>query len=988
MLSFPSWSPAKWAEEKDAPYSIVYSKLESLVQKSGLSTETGEEEMQVLNEAGRNELVLYKLGYDPDTTQMRVLSASSVTDGREVKVDLKKITTKDVGTKNGGISGVRQIIIPYTNLKIGSHIKFKYKSVQTKTVFKGFYDQMFSFGLKAPEQGGEAFIKSEIPLYFSVSDPWHILQIHSGKEGKYYTFSYKQTKPLYKSPLEYNPILKNDTITFLEVVTIKEWKNYVSEFAKNYESVLNTKKLPTVFEKIVENAKKKKDVHAQIDFITSHLSNMMTYSGDWTSLRKQFFPKPLSAIAKSKTGDCKDFATATVAMLRELGLNANVALTFRKSPSRELGIVTIDPTDPQIPSARLFNHAIVKVNLSDHDPLWVDPTNIVSDSSFVFEDIAGSPALEISPKTESLEWIPYPSAEQSKISYEKDILIKADDSAESTTRFSLTGDASKGVLETAFQKNTDEAQKILMLLTSVDAKTAKSFYSGVNLKQRVSSLLEGQQKSIGEKIASEKKEKKYLYIGAPPSLFGLGLLSNQRKTAINMQSLGSQRSKTRVHGYDLADFTQGCTILTPWFDVQRRFLKISDGFEVQDEVDFKKTEISAKDVNSDKLQMALSDAYECIRSADIEVVKLSPSAKMTDRLKKYTYAVAKENFNKPGPQSIEGSRMAVHILDQILTNDPKNKNALILKARALRRVGYKSERVDRTEYLDKADSILDQLLVTYPNDPELARQKTWSAYYRHDSETMKKNFQRAYALSAKDYDLFILGGSVCERMKNLPVALGSYSKARDLAKTPAEKSDAASSIGEVYFRMHQLEKAIAFYKESIQLDSSDAWVQGRLMDLLENAGRYDEEIALGEQIMKTSPYGVARRTLADAYARKASTAKAAAGGLPPPEQESLFLKGLSYDSTNAACLLGLAQWYSIYAQNKNDPEMAQKAITYVEKAKATGKIKNLRTLVSTKTLHHILAGKNSYESERSPAADNESQPSMVSPASATDDPAE
>jgi hypothetical protein len=102
----------------------------------------------------------------------------------------------------------------------------------------------------------------------------------------------------------------------------------------------------------------------------------------------------------------------------------------------------------------------------------------------------------------------------------------------------------------------------------------------------------------------------------------------------------------------------------------------------------------------------------------------------------------------------------------------------------------------------------------------------------------------------------------------------------------------------------------------------------------------------------------------------------------------LFLKGLSHDSANASCLLGLAQWYAAYAQNKNDPEMAQKAIAYVEKAKATGKIKNLRTLVSTKMLHHIIAGKSSYESERSPAAEVESQPSMAIPASATDDRAE
>ncbi len=61
------------------------------VDSKGLATTTSEITMKVLNEKGRNLLVLKKIRFTPDASKITVLSASSVTDGVETPVDLKTI---------------------------------------------------------------------------------------------------------------------------------------------------------------------------------------------------------------------------------------------------------------------------------------------------------------------------------------------------------------------------------------------------------------------------------------------------------------------------------------------------------------------------------------------------------------------------------------------------------------------------------------------------------------------------------------------------------------------------------------------------------------------------------------------------------------------------------------------------------------------------------------------------------------------------------
>ncbi|NUN06460.1 MAG: DUF3857 domain-containing protein [Bdellovibrio sp.] len=938
LITLPLMVRAEWAKEDSAPYQIVNSFVESELLDSGGSVAIYTNEMKALNEQGRSQLVLQTIPFVPDANKIQVLDASSFTNGIEEKVDLSKIQSRTAAGDKSGVSSRQELVIPFNNLKIGSTIKYTYKLTQLRTIVPGFSEENFQIGLPMPELKGGARVKSKKPLYLNYNDPWKVLKFKEFKENDYYVIEFNQISPLFKLPLEANPILRDEHLTWVNIGTMKSWSDFIVPIAEKYEKILSGKSLPPSYQAIVLKAAKEKNNKDKIDVVVSELANIMTYSGDWTTLEKFYYPQELKVISTLNTGDCKDFSLATVAMLRNLGINATVALTERKAPS-SLGVVQIRPSNTSFPRMGFFNHAIVKVK-EGQNIWWVDPTNIVTDAGYTFSDIAGSFAIEVAKTTTGIEKIAQPFAHQSKVAYDKTIIMGLDDTVESTTSFEITGNYARSILQMAHQNGEDTGKKVLSAFLRTDSKSAKNFYTGIDLKTRGSKLLKGTQKSVGEKIAFEKEGKKFISIPLPLVLKSLNAGYN-RVTDFNGSENLQEVTKTQVQGFDFVTLQNGCTVLSPWYNLERTFTKINEGFEVQDTLQFHSTEISAADINSDKFQMYLQDIDDCYSETIVEVRQLTPTEKLQDRLKEYTLLKGQDQFDSPGALSIEGARKALHIANQLLLASPADRDLLILKARALRRVGFKSSRVDRSEFLTAAEKILKSLTEQFPNDPKVLAQNVYGADLRNNKTAMLEEFKKYYALAAKDYDTFILGGVVSEELGNFSAAKSSYLKAFSLAKNVKEKAIATSNIAEVSEDMNDIEGAISYYKQSLQF-RDDSWIQGGLLQLYNRAGRYDEAISTGEDLVKKSPYGVAKENLADAYANKAQytlnlalrTSKdrnSESYIKSEREAEGYLAKGLTHHSNNRLCLSKLSALYVDKAQRSKDVLTVQKALTYIEK---------------------------------------------------------
>ncbi|MEN0059390.1 MAG: DUF3857 domain-containing protein [Bdellovibrio sp.] len=940
LLIFPFSSSGDWAPESSAPYQIVFSNFEMTVDENGLGTAIHEVELQALNDQGRNHLVLQTVPFS-DSMQMKVLKASSVTEKVETPVDLKTISVRSAPGSASGVSNLKEWVIPFTNIKVGSVVKYTTQTTHTKYLVKGLFSMQFNFGTSVPELGGKAKIKSLLPLYINVSDPWQVLEIKQYYEGKYYVMELKQKKPLFKSPAEFNPILRRDTISIVDITTMENWNSYAKPIAEKYESILTTKALPEALKKIADNARSKKTTSEKINTITSELSHSMTYAGDWTTHEKMFYPKDLESISKMKVGDCKDFSLATTAILRSLGIKASVAFTLRKIPNGKLGVATLEPLSLNHPSQNTFNHAIVKVQ-DGKKVWWIDPTNTVSNADYTFNDIAGSYALEISPQASTLEQIPYPEASQSKALYTKEISLLDNNTVDSVTDFELTGEFAKYVLETSFSENEEKAQKVLMTYLRTH-ESAKSFYEGVNLKSRIAQSIKGKQKSVGETIIGEKEGKKYLAALLSASLQGFLYIQKGRVTDINLQSAFSEKSILRVKGYDFVGLQEGCTIITPWFQVHRSFFKTPDGFEIHDDIFSPIIELSARDANSEKFQMFLGDISSCASTQAVEIVKLNPGETLPQRLKAYTLAEAIKHNKTPGPLSISGAAKALHISNQLLSQDAQNKDLLLVKAQALRRVGYKHSEIDLLEYFNSSEAIVDDLLKRHPQDPQVWQQKTYNAYFKKNYADMSGFFKKTYALSPKNFDLYKLGGDVAKSLGHYNAAIGSYNKALSLAQDNLERAKAAAAMAQVYHTKKDIDKSISYYKISIQSAPEDTWVHGTLMSLLSSENRWDEAIATGEALLKVAPYGVARQNLAYAYAAKSSHQFEEAQKIDPlfikPESKKLIeqaekylMSGLKHDPDNSSCLTTMGTIYFNQAQVQQNSQLALKSLNYFEKA--------------------------------------------------------
>ncbi len=132
-----------------------------------------------------------------------------------------------------------------------------------------------------------------------------------------------------------------------------------------------------------------------------------------------------------RLGDCKDFATGMAAILRNLGIKANVALVQR-------GTGVYDTKYIKLPGSVHFNHAMVRVELAKDKVLWVDPTNFVSIANKVLPDIADRQALVLD-ETSYLADIPQSTPNDNMIIMQKTLDMRDNDAIKVDCTLSLKG---------------------------------------------------------------------------------------------------------------------------------------------------------------------------------------------------------------------------------------------------------------------------------------------------------------------------------------------------------------------------------------------------------------------------------------------------------------------------------------------------------------------------------------------------------------------
>ncbi|HEX6161140.1 MAG TPA: DUF3857 domain-containing protein, partial [Thermoanaerobaculia bacterium] len=179
-----------------------------------------------------------------------------------------------------------------------------------------------------------------------------------------------------------------DETPYVAFSTGSSWKDIAARYATIVDQQIAGSELQKAVRAAAGSAKEPREIVARL---LASIQKDIRYAGVEVG-EGSIIPRPPKTVLQNKYGDCKDKATLLVAMLREAGVTAHVAL-LRAG-------YDFDASDA-LPGLGMFNHAIVRVENGDA-PIWVDPTDVFSRAGELPMQDQGRMALVASAATTSL----------------------------------------------------------------------------------------------------------------------------------------------------------------------------------------------------------------------------------------------------------------------------------------------------------------------------------------------------------------------------------------------------------------------------------------------------------------------------------------------------------------------------------------------------------------------------------------------------------
>lgn len=376
---FSLHADAKYAS-KDSISWKLNQEIKIFLKKDGTYIEEKITEKSIQNQLFIDHLKKVEASYDPTNEKLELIWVKKCLNGKCTKINTngKILQTKSKLEHNGQIS---QNNLRYLIEGIDQRYRIKYKFRKTKfaSKFNNWFNYYIDFTSFGRTDNFKLKIESEVPLYVSsVSLPKEVvlkasekrIEVELNKDFSRYFL--KDNKELTE--------LRFDKKPSIYISTEKDWISLASKIEKNFR--YENKEVTSLLTHF-KHLKSHKEI---IEAVFHYIRNNYTYYGNWTRLDSGVKPRSLKSIISSKYGDCKDLTLLTVALLRNMGINAEIALVHRISQP-VYGYF-------EIPTTFFFNHVVVSIPY-ENSRLWLDPTNDFYSHGFVSNDILSSKALLI-----------------------------------------------------------------------------------------------------------------------------------------------------------------------------------------------------------------------------------------------------------------------------------------------------------------------------------------------------------------------------------------------------------------------------------------------------------------------------------------------------------------------------------------------------------------------------------------------------------------
>ncbi len=395
---------ARWMTSEEADAALETQETQVNIEKDGRYIEESEFKLKILNEKGRIQYGTLRYSYIPKNYQLLIKSPQTINPTQNFQVDEKDIVDTPIQATESGFSELREIVTSFPHVQIGSILNYKIKTTVIEPVFKNQFSNRFIFGDRYPQNQLSLIVHSKIQLYIQMNDPTKAIEYSKKESSNDFVYSFKLIKPVFNEVTdEIHSFLPTNSDTWIVISSKESFQSMFKELSAKYEKMLE-EPLPASLQNIVDAAQNIKDPYQQMNTVLSSIADKIRYMGDWRSVDGGFIPRPLSLIASTHFGDCKDMSLLTTKILRRLGYTANISLVQRGTSPEIL---------PDIPY-NAFNHAIVTVLLPakpqeriQEKRLWLDPTNFQSYSQGVMEDISDRTSLILKSPAPELQFISF-----------------------------------------------------------------------------------------------------------------------------------------------------------------------------------------------------------------------------------------------------------------------------------------------------------------------------------------------------------------------------------------------------------------------------------------------------------------------------------------------------------------------------------------------------------------------------------------------------
>lgn len=604
FFSNPLFARFQGSDEASHKYSSINQYYK--VKKDGTYKGVEEREVLILNETGRKDYGFIKLNYSPNTSDLKIIEAYTITDGKKNKVTSDMIEDKPIASQMTGFDNTNQVSITFPDVKIGSKIYLKYNFERNIPSLKEFFSTNEFFGWKENIEKQNVFIESELELFTYIHDPNKVLTLETKKDKNLYYINATLTKPVFFNPIEEkDPYLQRTATPYIEFSSQKKWSYVMLQpIIEQNENVLS-QELPEKLTKIIVAAEKINGFENRVNFLIKEIQEHIRYFGDWRPIKGALIPRDLKQIIETGFGDCKDYSALLTVMLRKLGYDSHIAWVYRAYP--------FIMYDINLPSLNSYNHAITYASYENKD-YWFDATNNMVFTNAPLNDIANRDAVILAKNESIFKFIPAgdPQKNITKLSITYDNINSPEVNGHAILDF-------KGIPATEWtarelgQSKAAIENRLLEWVTSSVRNITERKFTAFDLTSRISTdykfdftykekntfyksnygkafiLWENTAiKQIGEEIEKRETDLFLRY----PKITEYHFKFNKAKTK-NLKSLE-------------------CKITSKWLDVIRKVYNPSSGLEVKDIITVKQSYISSKDYSSEELKKLKIKLQDCM----------------------------------------------------------------------------------------------------------------------------------------------------------------------------------------------------------------------------------------------------------------------------------------------------------------------------------------------------------------------------------------